>query len=521
MKSEYTLNDTLNLRELIETITDHIRTYGSAETQPRTILSFLNTLLSKLDLRGGSVENWISTLQKILSGNISYTKADALAKQICSGDLDEKLIANLSSVTSVISSLPEEGLLYLKLQQRVSRRFFPDQEIEELRTRLQEKSYSAFLLALLKHSFTCLQNIPYFFAERIYDEALTYDYDSKLRFALMREAAINGNKNAALEYGNYLAKSGPYEEAFEYLLLAIPLHPAVWNLAYLVERRWIGAEQAKRCRTELKIEDKLSTGKEFTVVLDELDGLSCMSADHVRAEELIFAYKVYFYLANRGFSKAYNSMAKLLLNGTICFSGDVEGEKGKTLCKKYLQAAIAGNNVTAMSNEGNRLLIRRKTEELFDPDSTEEKYMVELLSISGEMEFMHACYYLGNYYEYAMARGQTGITRNDIKRIYEHAAELDLDGSGMNGQLYLRLGKLSEKRDEQIRYYEKALSSGLSDAAYSLALCYCDICDSDQDAHCLIRASKLLEDHLLFMTAETREKAALLQEIIAHRFTIK
>ena len=266
------------------------------------------------------------------------------------------------------------------------------------------KNYRYFLLDKCTGS---LRNIPCFYAERIYEEALTYDYDSKLRFALMREAAVNGNKNAALEYGNYLAKTGPYEEAFEYLLLAVPLQPAIWNLAFLIEKRWIGTEQAKRCRTELKIEDKLSTGKEFVDVISELDGLTRLSGDHIRAEELVFTYKTYFYLANRGFYKAFNSMAKLLLNGVASFSGDTGEEKRQTLCRKYLQTAIAGNNVTAMSNEGNRLLIHRKAEDLFDPNSVEEQYMVELLSIGSEMDFMHACYYLGNYYEYAIDQENT------------------------------------------------------------------------------------------------------------------
>ena len=67
--------------------------------------------------------------------------------------------------------------------------------------------------------------------------------------------------------------------------------------------------------------------------------------------------------------------------------------------------------------------------------------MVELLSIASGMEFMHACYYLGNYYEYALAHGQTRISQNSIKKMYEHAVTLDLNGSGMSGQLYLRMGK--------------------------------------------------------------------------------
>ena len=521
MKSEYRLNDSLNLRELIETVTDHVRTNGSSESQPRTILSFLNMLLYGLPLTGGSTETWISMLQKVFSGNLSYLKAEPLARQICSGRFDNELMDNLSKITSAISGLPEEKNLYRKLQQRVSLRFFSEADKERLQSHLDQSNYAAFLLELIKHGFSRLYSIPCFFAERIYEEALTCDYDSRLRFALMREAAVSGSKNAALEYGNYLAKSGPYEKAFEYLLLAVPLKPAVWNLAFLIEKRRIGAEQAKRCRAELKIEDKLSSGKEFADGIHELDGLTCFSADPVRAEDLVFTYKVYFYLAKLGFFKAYHSMARLLLNGTVGFSGESGDVKRRALYEKYTRKAIAGNSVTAMSNEGNRLLKQRTSVGLFDPDAAEEQYMIELLSIGGEMEFMHACYNLGNYYEYALSHGQTNITRNDVKRVYEHAARLDLDGSGMSGQLFLRLGHLSEKREDQIHYFQKALSAGLSDAAYSLALCYCEISDSEQKSRFLIKAAKLLEDNLLFMTSDTKEKAASLQSVISQRLMKK
>ena len=520
MNSEYKLNDTLNLRELIESVAEHIRTYGTADSQPRTILSFLNTLLSGLTLSGGSAENWITTLQKILSGNLSYTKAEPLARQICSGDLDDRLSANLARITSVIAGLPEEKPFYRKLQQRVSLRFFSEGEKDRLQSLLDQSDYPAYLLMLLQHGFAKLHSIPCFFADRIYEEALTYDYDSSLRFALMREAAVNGSKNAALEYGNYLAKSGPYDEAFEYLLLAVPIRPAIWNLAFLIEKRLVGAEQAKRCRAELKIEEKLASGKEFAHVLGELDGLNCLTGDHIRADELLFTYKIYFYLAYKGFFKAYNSMAKMLSLGTVCFGGAQGSEKSASLCRKYSEAAISGSNVTAMSNEGNRILTDRIANDLFKPDSPEEKYMSELLSVASGMEFMHASYFLGNYYEYALAHGNKTLSRNDIKKVYEHAALLDPDGNGMNGQLYLRLGRLSYKRDEQIDYFQKALSAGLSDAAYSLALCYCEDSESDQTPRTLIRASKLLEDNLLFMSEETQEKARALQQIITGRLAV-
>ena len=45
MNSEYPLNDLLNLRDLIDAITEHIRKEGSIDAQPRTLSGFLESLL--------------------------------------------------------------------------------------------------------------------------------------------------------------------------------------------------------------------------------------------------------------------------------------------------------------------------------------------------------------------------------------------------------------------------------------------------------------------------------------------
>lgn len=511
---EYTLNDALNLRGLIEMVTEHIRIHGSSESQPRTILAFLNLLLGETVLPDGNTGVWVSTLQKILSGNLSYTKAEPLAKMICSGELDEALQKNLSVLTAVVADLPGADALYGKLLQCVSLRFFSEEERTSLTEKVEKHAYPEFLLMLLRHSFERMYSIPCFYAERLYQEALTYNYDSRLRFALMQEAAVNGSKNAALEYGNYLAKTGPYEEAFEYLIMAAPLPPALWNIAYLIENRWTTSEQYRRFKAVIKPEEKLTSGREFAAVKHELDGLHCPNANPVRAEELVFVYKLYFYLAYRGFFKAFNSMAKMLEYSGLEFDGKDGKQKAETLHGQYIRSAIAGSNVTAMFNEGKRLLECRKAENQFDPNSTEEKIMKELLTVAADMDFLHACYYLGTYYEYVAVRGADGISKKQIREMYERVAALETDISDISGQLYLRLGRLAENSEEQIRWFEKALAAGSSDAAYSLALCYCDICHEEQWPRYLLKAVKLLEDNMPYMSSAYKEKSLTLQKTI-------
>ena len=72
MKTEYRLNDTLNLRELIETVVDYIRTVSSVDTQLRTILSFLNMFFSGLNLVGGSVEMDINIAKSFFRKHLIY-----------------------------------------------------------------------------------------------------------------------------------------------------------------------------------------------------------------------------------------------------------------------------------------------------------------------------------------------------------------------------------------------------------------------------------------------------------------
>ena len=521
MNTTYSLNDPLNLRDLIDTVTEHIRNEGAVDAQPRTLSGFLEIMLFNVSFLNKTPKEWSEFLLKLFSGNIHYSKAEPLAELIASGEIDHQLLANMKTVTGSVALSSNAEDLYSLLLRRVSKRFFSETEIETLIQCHEQRNNALFLLTLVKHGFSSLYNLPCFFAERIYEEALTYDYDAPLRFSLMREAAENGNRYAAFEYGNYLAKSGPYEEAFEYMLRAAPLPTAVWNLAYLIERGWVGEKQVRQCINALKIDDKIAKNKEFTSFRDELDQLES-NLEPAKAEACLTSYRIYFYLAYRGFFKAFNSMAILLESGKIGFSGPAGKEKSEQLRVKYSQAAIAGGNVVAVSNEGNRLRRKRERQSLYEKTSSDEQYVEELLTVAANAGFMHACFYLGNYYEYIAAHGAENVTLNKILDIYKRAEELDLDGTGIHGQLFFRLAKMGNNIDEQIVYYEKALKNAgnagiaaMSEAAYALSLCCCEKYNSDHDKRHLTKASKKLDEMIQYMSEEYRSKAKALQSFIS------
>ena len=537
------LNDPLNLRDLIDQITAHVRTEGPSDAQPRTLNKFIESLLANVTVPVSTTkkkveEYWADALQKVFSGNIHYSKLKSLADEITSGKLNGLLLVNLQRIVDEISTLPKAEKLYSRLWEDVSKRFFPESEISELQSYLDQDGKNvadkaAFLLILLKHGFSTLYNLPCFFSERIYEEALTYDYDTPLRFSLMREAAENGNRSAALEYGNYLAKNEKYEEAFRFLLIATPLPSAVWNLAYLIEnmegnkeKEWVGNEQLRQFRSELKIEEKTGKDENCVPFLDELEDLVYTGDKPAYADAYLTAYRTYFFLAHRDFFKAYNSMAKLLEQGKIGFSGPDGDAKAALLRSRYSSIAIAGGNVMALSNEGNRLRREREEQKLYDSSSSDEQYVKELLTVAAERDFMHARYFLGMYKEYALAHGADDISLKEIVNEYREAEELDHDGTGMRGRLYIRIAKLEKNRDLKIKYYEKALEKGenaqgkeLDDMAraayalsYALLMKYCS--ESEQDVELLSRALDILNAMMNRMPNDHREDADKLKDAL-------
>ena len=221
------LNDSLNIRDSLQTITKQLREKCPMEEAPKNILALLTQLFSgcifekaekkepqRLEIK--DFTNTILSIQKVFSGNLPIHSIDYVADNVVTGVWDEQLKENLSSIICLLTKCGDIDSFFRQILGSISLRFFETQEIHNLQETFSQKNYTDFLLLIIKHGFATLYNLPCFFATRMYEEALTYDYDSPLRFELMRLSAKEGNKQAALEYGNYVAKNGPYSEAFDY-----------------------------------------------------------------------------------------------------------------------------------------------------------------------------------------------------------------------------------------------------------------------------------------------------------------
>ena len=514
MNKQFSLNDDLNLRDFILLITDHIKLNGRAGEEPRTLVKFIELLLSGTVTDPKKQDSLIKEFQKAFSGNLPLSKMESLLQIFYDETYKDKIYENVCGISQTLFNVSNSDAFFRQTLKKISLRFFSQAEHTNLVALVDGKRYGEFLYQLILHGANTPYNVPCYFADRIYDEALTYDYDSPMRYALMREAADNGNKRAALEYGNFLAKHGPYDTAFDYLMLALPIPVAIWNVAFLLETHWVGASQLNQFRQTFKTDEKLSS-EEFADSRPELDAVICSETNPLKYDELTYAYKTYFYLAQKGFFKAYNSLGKLLAQKRIIIKPDCTEFTADTLAKKYYQKAIQGGNIMAMCSEGSRLLKEEVASNTYAPDSTEERYLLELLQVSAETDVAHSYYNLGKYYEYAAEKAPSPPkSRDEICQIYEHALAIDIDKSSIHGDLLIRLGKLSQDPDKKKKYFCQALKDGAADAAYYLSSDYYERYIENGNEYDRRQADKLLEENLPYMSEKIKKEASYLSEAL-------
>ena len=585
-------NDPLNLRDYTVLVVEFIKKWGAAESNLRSTLSFLIALFSgenySFFFKEGStntksaeksVKDLAETIRRMFTGNVHFSRMDTLSDRIVSGEYDLLLLKNLDTICTAIDSSSRSDAFYSHLVQLVSRRFFTESEERDIRVFYEEGMFSYLHLVIIKHAFASLYNIPCFYADRLFEDAQTYDYDSPLRFSLMRISADCGNKNAALAYGNYLIKattqtnqnqnlpddvadwmekeiqtmdacplrtkirnllsersSAPlsfendfkksqtqrksdYVEAFRYLLVAFPLPAAIWSAAFLIEQGYLGREQENLLKVTLKVHEKIEKLEEFDGVRDELATVIYTDDDPEKAETLLFVYSVYFFLAYSGFSKGFNSMAKLLHLGKISVYSAEYPFTTESLREKYWINAIKGGNPTAILNCGDKQLREIEASGTFDSHAGKEVFTEELLTVASNLKFMKGSYYLGCFYQYAgQIRSQSLKSQTDLLELYKTAEELDQSGDGVEGDLFYRIASLTNEPSERIAEYQKALRAGKIEASYHLALSLFNEYKVQKKIELLLNAQEYLRSYIDFLDRGIRPSSTLLLKRIDEEF---
>lgn len=515
MENHY-LNDPLNLKELIQQIASFMRT-NEQSFDLDTILGFLNRLLFDLDNHydepDAKASKLIQGIQKTLSGNPPSQKVADLAHNISGGQLDAFLMKNISEIVDAVQTSRRAPALWDSLLLKVSPLYFKKEELQTLHELISLHTlngYGKFLLRLVKHGFSTLDNIPELAAKRLYEEAQTYDYDQPARFRLLKVAADYGNKQAALEYGNYMNRMRPSgvvppqdaAEAFRYTYMALPLPSAMWNLAYQLESLQLSSDQVELLYYSIRINEKLRNSNAASH-LSELEMVGCMAAGDKKRHVYDFAYKIYFYLGYSGFSKGFNSMAKLLTSERYGFE--------LLTCKQftsideiadyYYRKAIEGGCISAMQNVG----IRKYKELLTAPqkDSFDVSYTEQLLKTASHYGLNRSTEVLGDFYLDCLP------TPNilEAKRYFEEALK-----QTNSGNAYYHLGILATSWSDKAELFRKAMNAGKADAAYQYALAEHESYCIDHDCLHIRRALNAIEQYAPHMTPNVQEQSLVYSE---------
>lgn len=532
---QFGMNDPLNLRDYIFTFTSFFKD-NSDDNEPQSARGFFVILLDGItpfqlrvdEIKGTKTEKTfkpkVGDFQKLLSGNMPIERLQPFITRLLDGYFDTIFLNNISIMVNTALCIDSSGQIFTSLYNSIIPRFFTKEELEGLSSCFNNKHYSEFLLRLLKHGFLTAHNIPAFYGARVYDQALTFDFDSPVRFSLMKEAADNGVAAACIEYGNYLARRSKYDtplteeekpvfsEALHYFMQASNYPPALWNIAFFLENGYISAVDYRVIVQALNIESKL-TSDEYCAYINELD--SVISADtNMEQEAIMLAYRIHFYLAygTNAFYKSFNSMAKLLLSGKVVLTPN-SGLSLDDLVTKYRSMGVNAGDIISIYNEGCRLLSQLQAEE--KPSKEMVSYISDLIQIAMNAGFSRGYYNYALLHECLRKKGfDNSKSLGEIKELYLKAAKLCEDNSPVKADIYYRLGDLSHNISEQGNYYALSVHNGGNEAAYSLALIwYKQYLTNKDKTHLILDAYQLLSKSFPYMK-KNKNEATLLMKVL-------
>lgn len=495
-----TLSDPLNLKAFLQLLGEKQRDANVA-LKATTLQGCLDALfysICKSDSKRNSDSDNITIssdisirdLQKLLGGGLPLSKFESFTKDINDGRYDNVLKKNISLLLSKMSD-EIQSTLFSEIVSKLSPRFFSIEEMTFAKKSYLEKNFGEILLLCLRHGFATLYNIPFFYAERLAQEASTYDYDSPIRFALLREAGRSGNRNAAFEYANYIGKSKQqYDEAWEWLLKAIPLHEALWNIAFFMEKGFVTDEKIIKDIKVLRIEEKkkaVCNCPAFSFV----DGK--LNKGQPEEYRLRTALVIYAFMGHKlQFFKAYNSVANVL--GKISCGVEHEQEK-KSLIDYYYKLSVSGCCIVALSNQGADLLKTVDERSATEDKAYKEQLIHEDVYLAYSMGVTRAK--LSYAEEYELIAEREGAIAKKAGTIYQlyldaHNALNTLTGRDKlvqnliieeKGQeLYFKLGIYASDLKDKRKWFEYAMELQVPDAVYFWAKAIFDDCRGDRTA---------------------------------------
>lgn len=498
------IQDLINIKDLLDFIASFIsknRLCSDLNDKKKLIELILGEIPSPNS--DESAAGSVGKVQKYLSSDKPQTIA--IIDHINTGACDDELQTATDRIHNEIIRCDKAFDFYTTLYERCSPLHFDEVEFSNVSTAFAKKEYKQMLFLLFRHAFRKYKiNPPVILAKRIYEEALTLSLKSEMRTNLFREAADLGNKYAATEYGECIYDKD-IEEAADYFIKALPLQPAYWELGFIFENNMLTEEKTKELASR-EFFKKLCApfykehSKAYRFCTD--------CTDEAKAESLSMAFIIYFYLAHNpkyGFSKAYNSLGKLMINDRITIA-DEKGAFSKEFTHRqglwYLGKAMDLGNTNAMVNCACFYHKRNKEGLFLDKKDT----IIPLLDVAASLGEIDANVTLGNIF----------LEQGDIESAKSHLNFAHNKGRPLASY---KLGEIFETNGDYISalaHYKTAMEKGVSDAAYSYVLLassasYSAVSNIPINKFYL---TELLTKHLNRMSSEIREKSAEYMEFL-------
>lgn len=499
MINYFSFNDKINLYDLAEVISIS-KKYNTREKVTAAVFSPIKPVKdfdeNYMYKYGTDVSKF---LKKYLSSdnprnNVMLDEISEAVSDICNSIRNNDLNRTQSSLIDSCIDLAK-NLSAAESQEIISTLFnycnfinFSEDEFELLESYYLDKNNSVtnngtILAILYSHAIKNYKiNLPKFYANRLFYEAMTLTYASDMQKFMFKEAAdICRNMSqssiasceSACNYANLMYSKDP-ELACDYFLTAASKLPSAWwEIGFLIETGKLSE------KTVLFLDRKISN--DFAEELSKIQVLksndivnraiplafrSKSFSDIIEENNLITCFKLYYAVSQKYyFSKAYNSVGKLLINNIVYVidvdTGDFSESENYNLATDFLYKAMAMGNINAMVNMGEHLYQEYRRE----PNLPTHKYqrMCNLLSLAADtFSEPEACRILGDLY----------YSKNDFSLSYSYYEKaVNRDSILPNGgYCFFMLGEINYKMTKfhnAISMYQKAIGRGYYAAALS------------------------------------------------------
>ena len=438
--------DKINIKNLPEVITNYLRQYSIKEfNNLRSFYSRLFEFISD-DVK----DSYLNRVLKYLS--YDAPSVINIFEDFNEGVYDKELMKFSKYLVKIINETDQYSNLYESLNRNVNFLFYESHdEYCKVKTFNNDANYDMFIFSLLKHAFMTYKiNIPGIMANRLLEESMTLSFNTEHRKRVIQASAELGNEIAISLHAAHIYDENR-DEAIKFLIKNKNRGCDLWQVAYELECDSISKYTIQHIKNELK---GIELENDFTNKIT----ITTYGKEKYYDLSLLFAIKLYYYIACKfNFTKAYNSLGKLMIFDIISYEND--RKKTIELAKTYLKKSISMGNLNSMTNLA---IYYYKNRDDIDFDYVVMKKSLEQAACLGDISAN--CYY-----------GKIMIEEGNFKDGVEY---LKYASDRNYGLACYELGKYYELKsdyEQAVESYKKAILNKYFDAAYNIAVLFKNI----------------------------------------------